>query len=268
MSGFGAYTQNYDTKLMQRPFYRKVGGQDPIQSFVQKSGMNYLRNAERIRDMRFARSNEFNADTAIRAEREDLISKTFYENKGKTDLSGLRSRLGLQLSRTGGALSSMQNKVVGSVNPKKNKKKRKKPQPQPTPSPSSSPRGSPPPPPPSSSPGGSPQPPPGTMSGDSIFETPRQPEKYPKGKGSSASRGGRGGRGQGGKESAKKSGRANKGAGGGNRLGGGTPKSDLEPYRYSGASALLRQRKKGGTPKGMSGILAANVASKILYISL
>ena len=126
MSGFGAYTQNYDTKLMQRPFYRKVGGQDPIQSFVQKSGMNYLRNAERIRDMRFARSNEFNADTAIRAEREDLISKTFYENKGKTDLSGLRSRLGLQLSRTGGALSGMQNKVVGSIYPKKNKKKRKK----------------------------------------------------------------------------------------------------------------------------------------------
>lgn len=124
MSGFGAYTQNYDTKLMQRPFYRKVGGQDPIQSFVQKSGMNYLRNAERIRDMRFARSNEFNADTAIRAEREDLISKTFYENKGKTDLSGLRSRLGLQLSRTGGALSGMQNKVVGSVNPPPQKKKK------------------------------------------------------------------------------------------------------------------------------------------------
>merc|ERR1711966_535826 len=111
MSGFGAYTHNYDTKLMQRPFYRKAGGQDPIKSFVQKSGMNYLRNAERIRDMRFARSNEFNPDTAIRAEREDLISKAFYDNKNNTDLSGLRSRLGLQLSRTGGALSSMQNKV-------------------------------------------------------------------------------------------------------------------------------------------------------------
>jgi hypothetical protein len=76
--------------------------------------------------MRFARSNEYNPDTAIRAQREDMISNAFYENKGKTDLSGLRSRLGLQLSRTGGALSTMQNRVTGSVKPKKNKRKRRR----------------------------------------------------------------------------------------------------------------------------------------------
>ena len=98
MSGFGAYAHNYDIKLFQRPFYRKEGGQDPIKTFVQTSGMQYLKNAENIRKMRFARSNEYNPDVAIRAEREDLLSKTFYENKGNTDLAGLRGRLGLQLS--------------------------------------------------------------------------------------------------------------------------------------------------------------------------
>ena len=94
MSGFGAYAHNYDIKLFQRPFYRKEGGQDPIKTFVQTSGMQYLKNAERIRDMRFARSNEYNPDVAIRAEREDLLSKTFYENKGNTDLAGLRGEQG------------------------------------------------------------------------------------------------------------------------------------------------------------------------------
>ena len=117
MSGFGAYAHNYDIKLFQRPFYRKEGGQDPIKTFVQTSGMQYLKNAERIRDMRFARSNEYNPDVAIRAEREDLLSKTFYENKANTDLAGLRGRLGLQLSRTGGSLSKKENKVTGSVEP-------------------------------------------------------------------------------------------------------------------------------------------------------
>jgi hypothetical protein len=74
-----------------------------------------LQNADAIRNMRFRRSNEYNPDTAIRAQREDLISKTFYENEGKTDLSGLRGRLGLQLSRTGGALSTGKNKVTGTT---------------------------------------------------------------------------------------------------------------------------------------------------------
>jgi hypothetical protein len=67
MSGFGAYAHNYDIKLFQRPFYRKEGGQDLIKTFVQTSGMQYLKNAERIRDMRFTRSNEYNPDVAIHA---------------------------------------------------------------------------------------------------------------------------------------------------------------------------------------------------------
>ena len=99
MNGFGQHTQNYDTKPFQRPFYRRAGGQDPIKPFVQTSGMNYVKNADTIRNMRFRRSNEYNLDTAIRTQREDLISKTFYENKNSTDLSGLQ--LGLQLSHTG-----------------------------------------------------------------------------------------------------------------------------------------------------------------------
>jgi hypothetical protein len=116
MSGFGQYAHNYDIKLFQKPFYRQVGGQDPIKSFVQTSGIQYVRNAEAIRNMRFKRSNEYNPDTAIRSQREDLISNAFFDNKDKNiDLSGLRSRLGLQLSRTGGALSTGKNEVLGKV---------------------------------------------------------------------------------------------------------------------------------------------------------
>ena len=118
MTGFGSYAQSYDTRLFQTPFYRKgaaARGEDPIKQFVAQAGAKHLRNAPVIRDMRFARSNEYNPDTAIRAQREDLLSKTFYDNKDNTDLTGLRSRLGLQLSRTGGALSQRENKVLGSV---------------------------------------------------------------------------------------------------------------------------------------------------------
>ena len=115
MSGFGQHAHNYDIKLFQKPFYRKAGGQDPIKTFVQTSGMQYVRNADAVRDMRFRQANEFNADMAIRNEREDMISKAFYNNKANTDLGGLRGRLGLQLSRTGGALAKGQNKVTGSI---------------------------------------------------------------------------------------------------------------------------------------------------------
>ena len=115
MSGFGQHAHNYDIKLFQKPFYRKAGGQDPIKTFVQTSGMQYVRNADAVRDMRFRQANEFNADMAIRNEREDMISKAFYNNKANTDLGGLRGRLGLQLSRTGGALAKGQNKVIGSI---------------------------------------------------------------------------------------------------------------------------------------------------------
>ena len=60
MSGFGQYAQNYNVRLYQRPAYRRAGGQDPIKSFVQTSGMNYLQNADAIRNMRFRLSNKYN----------------------------------------------------------------------------------------------------------------------------------------------------------------------------------------------------------------
>jgi hypothetical protein len=108
MSGFGQHAHNYDIKLFQKPFYRKAVGQDPLKTFD-------VRNADAVRDMRFRQANEFNADMAIRNEREDMISKAFYNNKANTDMGGLRGRLGLQLSRTGGALAKGQNKVIGSI---------------------------------------------------------------------------------------------------------------------------------------------------------
>ena len=225
MSGFGAYAHNYDIKLFQRPFYRKEGGQDPIKTFVQTSGMQYLKNAENIRKMRFARSNEYNPDVAIRAEREDLLSKTFYENKGNTDLAGLRGRLGLQLSRTGGSLSKKENKVTGFVNPKKKKKKKQSQQSGPSPKTSSPP---PPPPPPSASMFGSLG---AGMGSDELYEgspfgTNTQYPTTKRNPPTSAPRG----------SSSKK-----KVKWGGYRLGGGTPNSSIPLSRYSRAAAMTRR---------------------------
>ena len=68
MAGFARYTQNYNTHLKDTPFYRKgARGADPLKSFVAKSHVNYMQNASRIRDMRFAKSNELDKDYALRS---------------------------------------------------------------------------------------------------------------------------------------------------------------------------------------------------------
>ena len=113
MSGFGAHARDYDIKLFQKPFYRSASGPDPLRTYAAAATSAYRRNAPAIRDMRFRRSNEYDPDRAIRSQREDLISDTYFKNEKNVDLEGLRGRLGLQLSRTGGALSKMDNKVLG-----------------------------------------------------------------------------------------------------------------------------------------------------------
>lgn len=112
MSGFGANAKNYDIKLFQTPFYRHAAGPDPLRTYAAAATAQYRRNAPAIRDMRFRRSNEYDPDSAIRGEREDLISQTYFKNEKDVDLEGLRGRLGLQLSRTGGALGKRENKVL------------------------------------------------------------------------------------------------------------------------------------------------------------
>jgi hypothetical protein len=210
-----------------------------------------LKNAERIRDMRFARSNEYNPDVAIRAEREDLLSKTFYENKGNTDLAGLRGRLGLQLSRTGGSLSKKENKVTGFVNPKKKKKKKQSQQLGPSPKTSSPP---PPPPPPSASMFGSLG---AGMGSDELYEgspfgTNTQYPTTKRNPPTSAPRG----------SSSKK-----RVKWGGYRLGGGTPNSSIPLSRYSRAAAMRRRGQTSEDGK-ITNHPIRNLTSKTQYTNI
>ena len=68
MSGFGKYTHNYSTRLKDTPWYRKgAKGPDPLALFTAEANRNYARNTDRLRDMRFARSNEFDRDSNIKS---------------------------------------------------------------------------------------------------------------------------------------------------------------------------------------------------------
>ena len=113
MSSFAKYTHNYSTRLKDTPFYRKgARGPDPLKTFVAKSYVDYTQNAGRIRDMRFAKSNELNKDYALRSKREDMISATYANERDPVKLAGLHGRIRMKLSRTGGALSDGMPQVV------------------------------------------------------------------------------------------------------------------------------------------------------------
>ena len=88
------------------PFYRKgARGPDQLSTFAARKGREYAANAGRIRDMRFAQSNEYNIDRALRSQRERYLSDQAGEVSDPRMLEGLRGRTGMRLSRTGGALS-------------------------------------------------------------------------------------------------------------------------------------------------------------------
>ena len=106
MVGFAEYTRTYETRLGRMPFYRKgARGPDQLETFAARKGREYAANAGRIRDMRFAQSNEFNVDRALRSQREKYLSDQVGAVSDPRMLEGLRGRTGLKLSRTGGALS-------------------------------------------------------------------------------------------------------------------------------------------------------------------
>ena len=107
MVGFANFTHQYDYRLGQTPFYQKGAmGQDPLKTFSARSTQEYRANASRIRDMRFANSNELNADTALRSKREQMISDIYSGKKNPELLVGVHGKLNPQYSRSGGALST------------------------------------------------------------------------------------------------------------------------------------------------------------------
>ena len=106
MSGFAKYTHKDNFRLKERPSYRKGQGADPIKSFVARSYATYSQNADRIRDARFAKSNELNRDYAIRNKRDQMLSEAYMNETDPVKLAGLHGRLRAKMSRSDGALSS------------------------------------------------------------------------------------------------------------------------------------------------------------------
>jgi len=127
MTGFGSYTHTYDTRLNEKPFWRKAGycpKQSPLGRFVAQTDADYRRNAVRIREARFSKSNVVDGDLAMRRQKEAVVSTAkgigdmqdrsdyLMQMTGKrlnnVDPHTLTSNLGLQLSGTGEALATGQ----------------------------------------------------------------------------------------------------------------------------------------------------------------
>ena len=105
MSGFAKYTSKDNFRLKERPTYRRGQGADPIKSFVARSYATYSQNADRIRDARFAKSNELNRDYAVRNKREQMLSEAYMTERDPVKLQGLHGRIKAKMSRSDGALS-------------------------------------------------------------------------------------------------------------------------------------------------------------------
>ena len=113
MSGFAKYTSKDNFRLKENPFYRKgARGPDPIKSFVARSYATYSQKADRIRDARFAKSNELSRDYAVRNKRERMLSEAYMTERDPVKLKGLHGRLKLKLSRTDGAMSDGNVRVI------------------------------------------------------------------------------------------------------------------------------------------------------------
>jgi uncharacterized membrane protein YgcG len=74
--------------------------------FTKEANRNYARNADRLRDMRFARSNEFDRDSAVKARRDSKMSQMAYMNaRDPRQLAGLHARVVARGTRAMGAES-------------------------------------------------------------------------------------------------------------------------------------------------------------------
>ena len=125
MVGFANFTHQYDYRLGETPFYRRGAmGKDPLKTFSAQSTQAYRANASRIRDMRFANSNELNADIALRSKREQMISDIYSGKRNPELLMGVHGKLNPQYSRSGGALSTGRP-YIKVMKQKKGKKTRK-----------------------------------------------------------------------------------------------------------------------------------------------
>jgi hypothetical protein len=91
---------------------------------VARSYATYSQNADRIRDARFAKSNELNRDYAVRNKREKMLSEAYMNETDPVKLAGLHGRLKAKMSRSDGALSSAMPYVYKTKfdDPRRNKR--------------------------------------------------------------------------------------------------------------------------------------------------
>lgn len=107
MSGFASVARNYQSGLKDKPFYRSQrGGISELEQYSIDATRRYMANAPRIRDSRFARSRAYDMDTAIKENREKVISDTVYNTTDPRQLAGLHGRVQASLTRTGESLAN------------------------------------------------------------------------------------------------------------------------------------------------------------------
>ena len=99
---------NYSTRLFDTPFYRDTAGGalDPTIQYSVNKAREYHTKAPQIREMRFAKSSAFDADFAIRNQRERDISTLYASGADPLDMQGAHARMKLTGTQTGGALAS------------------------------------------------------------------------------------------------------------------------------------------------------------------
>ena len=98
---------NYSTRLFDTPFYRDTarGALDPTIQYSVNKAREYHTKAPQIREMRFAKSSAFDADFAIRNQREQDISNMYSSGADPSEMQGIHARMTLQGTQSGGALA-------------------------------------------------------------------------------------------------------------------------------------------------------------------
>ena len=102
MSGFTRFTTNNQSRLKQTPSYRKgARGPGALDRYARRKDAEYYGGrAVEIRNARFARSNQLNIDSAVRSERERVLSNAYWNARNPHDVQGVHGAVGMKLSGT------------------------------------------------------------------------------------------------------------------------------------------------------------------------
>jgi hypothetical protein len=102
MSSFVSVARNHEFNVKDT----QRSGLSELEQFGISATQRYMQNASRIRDSRFANSRAANMDSAMRENRERVISDTIYNSTDPRQLAGLHGRVRANLTRTGDSLAN------------------------------------------------------------------------------------------------------------------------------------------------------------------